>query len=149
MCLGILSTLGSFWVLYFSQGLVALDTMDFWAGTMGIFVLATVLIICFGWVFGVDKGIDEAHIGAHLQIPGLFRFVIKYLSPAYLLVVIVGFCFQSLPGYIQGLAENDVARWTLGCIGLILMLLVAITRIGEQRWRAAGLDIDGRFPPND
>ena len=147
--LGVLSTLGSFWVLYFSEGLVALDTMDFWAGTMGIFVLATVLIICFGWVFGIDTGFDEAHIGAHLQIPGFFRFVIKYLSPAYLLIVIVGFCFQSLPDYLQGLAENDVARWTLGFIGLILVLLLVITRIGEQRWRAAGLDIDGQLPPND
>ena len=148
-CLGILSTLGSFWVLYFSEGLVALDTMDFWVGTMGIFVLATVLIICFGWVFGVDKGFDEAHIGARLQIPRFFRFIIKYLSPAYLLIVVIGFCFQSLPGYVQGLAENDVARWTLGFIGLTLALLIGITRIGEQRWRAAGLDIDGRFPPND
>ena len=148
-CLGILSTLGSFWVLYFSEGLVALDTMDFWVGTMGIFVLATVLIICFGWVFGVDKGFDEAHIGARLQIPRFFRFIIKYLSPAYLLIVVIGFCFQSLPGYVQGLAENDVARWTLGFIGLTLALLIGITRIGEKRWRAAGLDIDGRFPPND
>ena len=149
VCLGVLSTLGSFWVLYFSQGLVALDTMDFWVGTMGIFVLATVLIICFGWVFGIDRGFDEAHTGAHLRIPGFFRFVIKYLSPAYLLVVIVGFCIQSLPGYVQGLAENDVARWTLGFIGLILVLLVVIIRMGEQRWRAAGLDIDGQSPPND
>lgn len=149
VCLGVLSTLGSFWVLYFSHRLVALDTMDFWVGTMGIFVLATVLIICFGWIFGVDPGLDEAHIGAHLRIPGFFRFVIKYLSPAYLLVVIVGFCVQSLPDYIQGLAENDVARWTLGFIACILMLLVVLTRIGERRWRAAGLDIDGQLPPND
>ena len=147
--LGLLSTLGSLWVLYFSHGLVALDTMDFWVGTLGIFVLATVLILCFGWVFGVDRGIAEAHRGAQLRIPGFFRFVLKYLSPIYLLVVIVGFCFQSLPGYIQGLADNAVAGWTLGFIGLILVLLMVITRIGERRWQAAGLDIDGRLPPND
>ncbi len=147
--LGLLSTFGSLWVLYFSQGLVALDTMDFWVGTLGLFVMATVLIICFGWVFGVDRGIAEAHRGAQLRIPGFFRFVIKYLSPAYLLVVIIGFCFQSLPGYLQGLAQDPVARWTLGFIGIILALLVVLTRIGEQRWQAAGLDIDGRLPLND
>ena len=147
--LGLLSSFGSFWVLYFSHGLIALDTMDFWVGTLGIFVLATVLIICFGWVFGIDAGMAEAHHGAQLRIPRFFRFVITYLSPAYLLVVIVGFCFQSLPDSIQSVADNTVAGWTLGFIGLLLVLLVVLTRIGERRWRAAGLDIDGRLPPND
>src|SRR5688572_8158549 len=31
---------GSVWVIYFSKGLVALDTMDFWIGTFAIFILA-------------------------------------------------------------------------------------------------------------
>lgn len=148
-CLGLLSTFGSLWVLYFSQDLVALDTMDFWVGTLGIFVMATALIICFGWVFGIDRGLAEAHRGALLRIPHFFRFIIKYLSPAYLLVVIVGFCFQSLPDYLHGLSQNAVARWTVGFIAVVLLLLVVITRIGERRWRAAGLDIDGRLPMDD
>ena len=123
--------------------------MDFWVGSLAIVVLATVQSVCFSWIFGIDKGLAEAHTGAQLRIPGVFRFVMKYVSPAYLLVVLIGFCLQSLPDYVRGLADNAVAGWTLGFIGLILVLLVVITRIGERRWRAAGLDIDGRLPPND
>jgi neurotransmitter:Na+ symporter, NSS family len=57
----VLTALGSLWVLYFSQGLAALDTMDFWVGTVAIFVLAGVEVVCFGWVYGVDRGLAEAH----------------------------------------------------------------------------------------
>ena len=147
--LGSLSCLGSLWVLYFSRGQVALDTIDFWVGTLAIVVLATVQSVCFSWIFGIDRGLAEAHTGAQLRIPGVFRFVMKYVSPAYLLVVLIGFCLQNLPDSVRGLADDAVAGWTLGFIGLILVLLVVITRIGERRWRAAGLDIDGRLPPND
>jgi NSS family neurotransmitter:Na+ symporter len=147
--LGGITLLGSLWVIYFSKGLVALDTMDFWVGTMLIFVLATVQIICFGWVFGIEQGFEEAHLGAQLRIPSIFRFIIKYVSPAYLLLVFAGFCLQTLPGYVKGLGENDVARWTLVLISIILLMLVGMTRMGERRWRELGLDIDGRTPPRD
>ena len=29
------------------------------------------------------------------------------------------------------------------------LMLLGITRVGEQRWRELGLDIDGRHPPED
>jgi SNF family Na+-dependent transporter len=145
----VVSLLGSLWVVYFSKDLVALDTMDFWVGTTFIFVLATVQIICFGWIFGVDRGLAEAHQGAAIRIPRIFRFIIKYVAPAYLLIVFAGFCTQNLPGYLAGLEGNPVARWTMGLVAVVLVMLVAITRIGERRWRELGLDIDGRHPPED
>src|SRR5436190_14529588 len=42
---------GSLWVIWFSKNTIALDAMDFWVGTFAIFVLATVQIICFGWIW--------------------------------------------------------------------------------------------------
>lgn len=142
--LAVVTLLGSLWVVYFSKDLVALDTMDFWIGTVLIFVLAAVQIICFGWVWGIDRGLAHAHEGAHLRIPGVFRFVMKYVSPSFLIVVFVGFCTQSLPDYLAGLAKNDVARSTLILIGVVLAALVWVTRQGEKRWRAEGRDLDGR-----
>ena len=98
---------GNLFVLWFSQDLVALDTLDFWVGTFMIFVVAGVQIICFGWVFGVDKGLEEAHKGAQMRIPGIFRFIIKYVSPAYLLVIFLGFCWNNVPGYVQTVVRGD------------------------------------------
>src|SRR5690606_23829384 len=70
---GTVGAIGSFWVIWFSQNLVALDTMDFWIGTFAIFILAAVQIICFGWVLGIDRGFEEAHMGAIIRIPRIYR----------------------------------------------------------------------------
>ena len=140
---------GSLWVIYFSKDLVALDTMDFWVGTTLIFMLATVQIVCFAWVFGIDRGLAEAHEGAQLRIPRPFRFVMKYVAPAYLLVVFAGFCWQTLADHLRSLAHDDVARWTMTLVAFLLAIVVLMTRAGEQRWRAAGLDVDGLRPPDD
>ena len=53
--LGLLTAAGSLFVVYNSKGLAALDTMDFWVGTAMIFVLATLQVILYGWVLGIEK----------------------------------------------------------------------------------------------
>ena len=140
------SLVGSSFVLYFSDGLTALDTIDFWVGTVMIFVLATVQIICFGWVWGIEKGIAEASQGAQMQIPKVFRFIIKYVTPSYLIVVFVMFCRSSLPGRLDGISASPVTQYTLGLIAVIIVGLLVMTTLGAKRWRALGLDLDGREP---
>jgi len=97
---------GNAFVLWYSKGLTALDTIDFWVGAFFILVMAGLQIFAFGWIFGLDRGIAEAHAGAHMHIPKFFQFVIKYVAPAYLLVVLVGFCVNNMPGYIDTLRGN-------------------------------------------
>lgn len=148
---------GNLFVLWFSKGLVALDTLDFWVGTFMIFVVAGTQIICFSWVFGVDKGLDEAHRGAQLRIPRIFRFIIKYISPTYLIVIFAGFCWYNLPPYVRSVLGDSAAgvppnrsviyAW-LVILGSIAMLMI-VTAIGSRRWRAAGMDIDGRVAAPD
>jgi SNF family Na+-dependent transporter len=144
LLLTLLSAAGSLFVIWFSKDLVALSTLDDWVGTLLIFVLATVQIICFGWVFGVDRGLNEAHVGAEMRIPSIFRFIIKYVAPLFLLVVFVAFCVQKLPGWASAAGEKPVALYTLGLVLAIIVFLVVVLRIGERRWRAMGLDLDGR-----
>lgn len=144
--LSILAGLGSLWVLYFSENLVALDTMDFWVGTVAIFVLAGVEVICFGWVLGVDRGLEEAEAGALMRIPRIYRFIIKYVAPTYLGVVFVGFCVQSLPGYFEGLLQNSVASFTLGWVALVFLVLLIAARQAERRWAELGAPSSERGP---
>jgi neurotransmitter:Na+ symporter, NSS family len=141
--------LGNLFVLYYSKGLTALDTIDFWVGTFLIFVLAAVQIICFGWIFGIDRGIKEAELGAQMRIPYVYRFIIKYVAPAYLIIVFVGFCTQNLPGYITSIGKDPTAQKSLGLIALVVVGLVWATAVGTKRWRAQGLDVDGARPPDD
>ncbi|MDH4111022.1 MAG: hypothetical protein OEW35_22345, partial [Gammaproteobacteria bacterium] len=66
--------------------------------------------------------------------------------PAYLLVIFVGFCWNNIPQYFRSaVASGDPAvlyAW-LVILGSIALLLT-VTAIGTRRWRAAGLDIDGK-----
>jgi NSS family neurotransmitter:Na+ symporter len=140
---------GSFLVMYFSKGSIFLGAIDDWVGTYLIFVLAMVQIIAFGWVFGIDRGWAEAHQGASIRIPGFYKFVMKYLAPAYLLIVFAAFTVNNLPGWIRAAADEPLQQGALALIGAVIALLVVCTWIGERRWRAAGLDVDGDHPPAD
>jgi hypothetical protein len=126
-----------------------LDTLDFWIGTVAIFVLAGVEVVCFGWILGIDRGLAEAHRGAHLKIPRIYRVVIKYVAPAYLAAAFIGFCVQSLPEYLHALARRPVAALTIGMILVIFLGLVGAARRAERRLHAladttGAADRDGR-----
>ncbi|HXV63292.1 MAG TPA: sodium:calcium symporter [Vicinamibacteria bacterium] len=137
---------GSLPVLYFSEGGVFRTTIDDWVGTFCIFVLAAVQIICFSWVFGADRGLEEAHRGASIRIPRAQRFVMKYVAPTYLILVFVAFCSANLGHWIYDAVSSPLRQGALVLVGLVLVFLLVCVRIGEKRWRAAGLDIDGRLP---
>ena len=116
----------------------------FWVGTFAIFVLATVQIICFGWIWGIKNGAAELDQGALIKIPRLFLFVMKWVTPVYLLVVLGGFTYFDLRGKVKEMAGDPVALSTAVVILVVLVRLMALLAAGERRWRAAGLDIDGR-----
>lgn len=126
--LGFITAVGSVFVVYFSKDLKALDTLDFWVGTFLIFVLATMQVILFGWVIGIKRGLEAAHEGAAIRIPSIFGFILKYVSPAYLLTVfglwvamnVLGSDFiggqGEVSGYVKDLGNNPVAQFAVGLV---------------------------------
>jgi len=137
--LGVITSMGTMFVVYFSESLKALDTLDFWVGTFLIFILATFQIILFGWVWGVKNGMDEAAKGAEIQIPKFFGFVMKWVTPVFLLAVFVLFIAYNvlgiggghLSGYITDLfsdSPNKVAWMSVSLIvlmGLFFILMIS------------------------
>jgi len=140
---------GSLWVIYYSEGLVALDTMDFWIGTFAIFVVATVQIICFGWVWGTARGAAELDQGALIKIPRVFFFLMRYVAPLYLLTIFGLFAWQKLPEYLRALGEKPVAVATMVFLGALLALLLFMIYLGEKRLRANGIDLDDAHPEQE
>ncbi len=150
--LGLLTALGSLFVVYFSKDLKALDTMDFWVGTFLIFIMAAIILICFGWVVGVDQGWIEAHKGAELRLPKFFKPIFKYVSPLYLLTIFVFWVLFNLLGWnletgtftptehvtdLVGAQPNNVAR-----LGVLLILVVTgffmiLAAAAGRRWDRA------------
>lgn len=95
--LGLLAALGALFVVYFSKGLVALDMMDFWVGTVFIFLLALFQSILYGWIFGIQRGEEEAHRGANLRIPRFVQYMLKYVVPVYLGIIFILFAWEKIP----------------------------------------------------
>ncbi len=112
--LGLVSALGCGFVMYFSKNLVALDTFDFWVGSVLIFVLAMIQAILYGWVLGIDRGEQEAHQGANMRIPRFIQYLLKYVTPVYLLAIFILFCFYKLPSYATTIWNSPAAAWFAG-----------------------------------
>lgn len=130
-----ITAVGTGLVLFFSANLKALDVMDFWIGTFGIFVQATILVILFGWVIGVERGMEEAHQGARLRIPNAFRFVIKYVAPVYLLTIFGVWLYQKAPEYIALIARDTGALYTILFVIFLSGFFLTLIGIAVGRWK--------------
>ncbi|MCH7995817.1 MAG: sodium-dependent transporter, partial [Planctomycetes bacterium] len=87
LILALFTTCGSGLIMYFSHNLTALDFADFWCEFMMI-VAALGQVLIFGWVVGAGRGIKEANRGADFQIPPFMVFVLKYVTPTFLITVL-------------------------------------------------------------
>ncbi|MDR2172576.1 MAG: sodium-dependent transporter [Planctomycetaceae bacterium] len=134
MIVGVITTFGAFFTAYFTRQLTALDTMDFWVCNVFVFVMAGVQIIIAGWIFGINATMDELHRGSQIRIPYLFRFIIKYISPLYLLIVFVAWLYQRFPAQIEKILQNPVAQLALGFIAFVTIFNIVITTQALSRW---------------
>jgi len=107
------------------------------------------LIIIFGWVLGIERGLEEAHKGSRMRIPRVFTIIFKYLAPLYLLTIFAFWVLFNVFGWQPGSGEfkptsyvtdligsepNQVARLSVGviviCVGFFLILIAA----AGKRW---------------
>jgi hypothetical protein len=68
----------------------------------------------------------------------------KYVAPLYLIVVFAAFCRSNLGDWVRAVAADWRQQLAMALILAVAAFLVVCTRIGEKRWKAAGLDLDGR-----
>lgn len=115
--LGIITALGTGFVVWFSKDLKALDTLDFWVGTFLIFVLATIQIIAFSWIFGIKRGFEEAHLGAAIRIPWIFKPIMQVACPLFLLTIFALWVLQNIFGIQLGDLEPDISGYVLDLFG--------------------------------
>jgi NSS family neurotransmitter:Na+ symporter len=81
-------------IAIFAWGQGAGDELDFWGGTLCLVVFGLIEAVMFAWVFGIDKAWTELHAGSDIRIPGVYRFIIKYVTPVFLLAILAGWMWQ-------------------------------------------------------
>lgn len=118
-----------------------LDELDFWAGTAGVVLFATIEIILFSWVFGMKKGWAEITRGADIKVPRIFYYVLKYVTPVYLIGLLVAWISQQGKDVITlaGTPPEQLV-WKWGARALILAVLVALVVLVASSKRLKGAE---------
>lgn len=118
-------------IFLFGHGLV--DELDFWGGNFFLILFGAIEVILFAWVFGMDKAWTEIHHGADMNVPIFYRFVIKYITPLFLLGILGFWVYQQ--GWatlmMKGVSPADKpyilgTRIALLVTFIVLAVLVAI-----------------------
>jgi neurotransmitter:Na+ symporter, NSS family len=126
----------------FLLGKGVVNELDFWGGTFCLVVFATVETILFAWIFGIDKAWDEMHHGSMMRIPRIYKFIIKYITPLFLILILVfwfaqdGLPFITMKGVDTAL-KPYILGTRLGLIGIFIILCILV-KIAWKRRRARG-----------
>ncbi|MDP3919329.1 MAG: sodium-dependent transporter [Candidatus Omnitrophota bacterium] len=114
-----------------------LNEMDFWIGTLGLVVFAIIEVVLFFWVFGADNAFKEIMAGADIKLPRVFYYIMKYVTPIYLIILLGFWFFQDGIDVLlmKGVpAENYAYIWFARfLLGLILVVMLISVRIAWQR----------------
>jgi len=120
----------------FLLGHGVVNELDFWGGTFCLVLFATIEIILFAWVFGMKKAWEEIHHGADMRIPKIYKFIIKYVTPVFLLLIL-GFWFiqEGVPTILmKNVAAADKPFVLAARIGL-LALFITLAALVKIAWK--------------
>jgi SNF family Na+-dependent transporter len=130
-------------VLFIEHGYM--DELDFWAGTFGLFVFGAIEIIIFSWVFGIRRGWEEINMGADIQVPRIFKFVLAWVTPVLMIGIFIAWTIQNAvdTALMTGI-EASARPYLIGARLFMLAALIALLAMIRAAWRRHGRLEGGR-----
>lgn len=129
-------------IFLLSKGVV--NDLDFWGGTFCLVLFGTVETILFAWVFGMERAWPEMHHGAQINIPRIYKFIIKYITPLILLTILVSWIFGKDGRdtiFLRNVAvENKIYILAIRIFLILLLLILGILVKIAWRRRRLGLE---------
>ena len=125
-CVGAVLFIGGSMVVFFLK-YGFLDELDFWAGTIGLVAFAFIETIMFAWIFGMERGWHEINLGADIKVHKIFYYIIKYVTPLFLLILLVAWFCQS---GIDVLLMKNVPAENVPYLWLARFLIIALVMVG-------------------
>lgn len=121
-------------ILFMKHGII--DELDYWMGELCLVLFVAIETVVFAWIFGMDKGWEEMHLGAELKVPRVFFYIMKYITPVFS-VGLVAWWFKS--SFVNKLLMVGVAEesrpylWLARCmiLGMALFLVFGV----RHAWR--------------
>ncbi|MEO2153138.1 MAG: sodium:calcium symporter [Aquificota bacterium] len=112
-----------------------LDEMDFWAGTFFVIVLGLLEVILFYWIYDAKKAWEEINRGGLIQVPRIYFYIVRYITPLFLLALLIGFVVNEIFGKSHGQTPITVwlARFYLVALYVFLAILVFIADKRQEK----------------
>ncbi|MCP4481708.1 MAG: sodium:calcium symporter [bacterium] len=128
-------------ILFISKGV--LGELDFWAGTFCLVLFATIEAFLFSWVFGINEAWKEIHHGATIGLPRIYKFIMKYVTPFFLLIILVNWIIQEgIPVILMhNVAPENKAYILMTRIVLLLIFFILVVMV-KVAWRKRKLSSD-------
>ena len=113
---------GGFIIVWYTQDMLALDSIDFWVGSLILYVTTGLNLIFFNQIWGTENGMKELSDGSAILIPRAAAFIIRWITPVIMVVIFGAWLCQELfftrSPYVANIVE--------GRIGAILPLVWAV-----------------------
>ena len=130
-------------ILWLQYGM--LDEWDYWAGTFGLVLVAVVETIIFIWVFKPENAWRSIHQGADIRIPSVFKFVMTFVTPLYLLVILGWWAVQDALPILRnqktaggGPPSADAEPYILASRLIMLAFIVGFLVLIRIAWKRNG-----------
>jgi NSS family neurotransmitter:Na+ symporter len=124
-------------VVFFKHGF--LDELDYWAGTLGLVLFAVIEMVVFSWIFGIERGWEELHRGADMKVPRVFKFIIRYVTPLYMMVILGVWIYQEAVGkFLMEGVEAASRPYLWGARGMFVALILLTVWLVYLAWKKRG-----------
>jgi SNF family Na+-dependent transporter len=121
-------------IFFLNHGVV--NELDFWGGTFCLVLFATIEVILFAWVFGMNRAWEEMHHGADMAVPVAYKFIIKYITPLFLFFILGFWLYQEgIPMILMKNVSSPDVPYVLGMRCLLLLMFVVLAGLVNLAWR--------------
>jgi NSS family neurotransmitter:Na+ symporter len=125
-----------------------LDEWDYWVGTFGLVLVAVLEVVIFVWIFKPENAWKSIHMGADIQIPKIFKFIMTYVTPIYLLIILTWWgkdeaipilLNQRSAGGANPVSDIDMPFITISR-GILVLMIVGFLFAIRMAWKRNGYD---------
>jgi SNF family Na+-dependent transporter len=113
-----------------------LDELDYWAGTFFLVLIGFLEVIIFAWIWGIDKGWEEITRGADIKVPVLFKYVIKYITPLYILIILVYWGItDAIPTLLMENIPSEQLPYRWGARAFMAIVFALLCYLVHKAWK--------------
>nr|MDO8077746.1 hypothetical protein [Candidatus Freyarchaeota archaeon] len=100
VALGFLSSVPFTLTSSFPLGFYLMSVANWWVEGFGLTLVVLVELVAAGWIWGADNIVGYVNSGSRIKLPKWFGWIIKFVAPGALILVLAVGVYDTLSGYV-------------------------------------------------